>query len=144
MKVRRIEQPRPPSLAQRLREPFLTKGRYGRDAFWAFFIAFGLPSILLQHLLTQRLAEWILASGEPFPTMKLAGPAVLLLAVSWLHLTATIKRLHDRNKSGLWSLVAAIPIVGLAYLLIECGLLPSVDGDNRYGREAASIRTLLG
>lgn len=144
MKARRIEQPRPPSLAQRLIEPLQTKGRYRRDAFWAFFIAFGIPSTLLQNVITQRMADWMmLPMGEPFPWIDLVGPVVLLLGLSWFHLTATVKRLHDRNKSGMWSLIAAIPAIGLAYLVIECGLLPSVDAGNRYGREAKDLRSLL-
>lgn len=144
MKARRIEQPRPPTLTQRLIEPLQTKGRYRRDVFWVFFIVFGIPSTLLQNVITQRMADWMmLPMGEPFPWMDLASPVALLLGLSWVHFTATVKRLHDRDKSGVWSLVAAIPVVGLAYLVIECGFLPSVDSGNRYGREAKDLRNLL-
>lgn len=145
MKRRRIEQARPPTLAQRLAEPLLTKGRYRRDAFWAFFLLFGIPSMLLQNQISQQFADWLmLPSGEPLPWMKLIGPTTLLLLTSWLSMTATIKRLHDRNKSWVWSLVSAIPIIGTLYVVIECGFLPSVDFENGYGRDAKDLRTLLG
>lgn len=144
MKVRRIEQPRPPALAQRLIEPLQTKGRYRRDAFWAFFMVFGVPATLLQFALMQRIADWLLASSEAqFPWVSIGSMLMLLLTLSWISFAAIVKRLHDRNKSWVWSMLAAIPMVGLAYLVIECGFLPSVDGENRYGREAKDLRSLL-
>ncbi len=57
------------------------------------------------------------------------------IIVLWIGLAVQIKRWHDRDKSGWWALLNLIPVVGLIWVLIECGLLPGTAGDNRFGRE---------
>src|SRR3546814_1161118 len=43
-----------------------------------------------------------------------------------------IRRLHDQDRSGWWSLATAIPYVGwIATIII--GLLPGTPGENEYG-----------
>jgi len=43
------------------------------------------------------------------------------------------KRWHDRNKSGWWSLILLIPIVGPIWMLVELGFLRGTEGTNNYG-----------
>ncbi|TGR16409.1 DUF805 domain-containing protein, partial [Mesorhizobium sp. M8A.F.Ca.ET.197.01.1.1] len=43
------------------------------------------------------------------------------------------KRWHDRNKSGWWTLIGLIPIIGGIWLLIELGILEGTRGANQYG-----------
>ncbi|MDE1149135.1 MAG: DUF805 domain-containing protein [Azospirillaceae bacterium] len=47
--------------------------------------------------------------------------------------TASVKRLHDRGRSGWWLLWGIVPIIGPIYLAVELGFLPGVAGDNKYG-----------
>ncbi len=58
--------------------------------------------------------------------------AYLVLAF-WIGLALQIKRWHDRDKSGVWVLIAFIPFVGPIWALIECGFLDGTEGPNRFG-----------
>jgi uncharacterized membrane protein YhaH (DUF805 family) len=42
----------------------------------------------------------------------------------WVQCAIVIKRCHDRGKSGFWALLLFIPVIGLLWLLVDCGLLP--------------------
>ena len=54
-----------------------------------------------------------------------------LVLTAWPITALMLKRMHDRNRSGCWCLVALIPIVGL-WVAIEI-LLPGSRGRNNYG-----------
>ena len=58
---------------------------------------------------------------------------ILVLVFIYPGLAVYTKRWHDRNKSGWWSLIVLVPIVGSIWMLIELGILRGTDGDNRYG-----------
>jgi uncharacterized membrane protein YhaH (DUF805 family) len=45
----------------------------------------------------------------------------------------TTKRWHDRGKSGWWSLIGFVPIIGGLWLLIELGFLGPSEYVNQYG-----------
>lgn len=55
------------------------------------------------------------------------------VALIWVALAISIKRWHDRGKSGWWVLIAAIPIIGGIWALVETGFLEGDAGDNQYG-----------
>ncbi|HTR83769.1 MAG TPA: DUF805 domain-containing protein, partial [Reyranella sp.] len=44
----------------------------------------------------------------------------------WVQYAITIKRCHDRGKTGFWSLLLLLVPVGFVWLVIDCGLLPGV------------------
>jgi uncharacterized membrane protein YhaH (DUF805 family) len=44
----------------------------------------------------------------------------------------SIKRYHDRNKSGWWYLISFVPIVNI-YFVVELFFLAGTPGTNRYG-----------
>ncbi len=62
---------------------------------------------------------------------------VLILGVlgvsMWSHYAINCKRWHDRGKSGWWSLIEFLPIIGIVAILIECEFMNSEDGENQYG-----------
>jgi uncharacterized membrane protein YhaH (DUF805 family) len=58
---------------------------------------------------------------------------IVSLASIWPGLAVNIKRWHDRDKSGWWIFIAAIPLVGPIWALIETGFLPGTAGTNQYG-----------
>jgi uncharacterized membrane protein YhaH (DUF805 family) len=98
---------------------FSAGGRISRRQYW-------LASLPL--LGAQLLAELLIASEiEP------AIVALVSLAVAIPSLVITIKRLHDRGRSGWFVALAAIPLLGAIWLLIETGLLPGMRGANRFG-----------
>ena len=43
------------------------------------------------------------------------------------------KRWHDRNKSGWWTLIGIVPIIGGIWILVELGILEGTKGANQYG-----------
>jgi uncharacterized membrane protein YhaH (DUF805 family) len=71
--------------------------------------------------------------GHPRPS----GLVLLLLAppLIWISVAVQVKRWHDRDKSGWWFLMNFVPIIGLLWVLIECGFLRGSPGPNRFGDE---------
>lgn len=47
-------------------------------------------------------------------------------------LALSVRRLHDRNMSGWWILIAFIPLIGSIVLLVFY-VLPGTTGDNKFG-----------
>ena len=58
---------------------------------------------------------------------------ILLLVLLWPSLAISVKRWHDRNKSGRWVFISFVPIVGSIWTLIELGFLKGTEGPNDYG-----------
>jgi len=67
-----------------------------------------------------------------FPIMGLFLAVFILHA--WVIFSLIVKRLHDRNKSGWWSFVAVLSVIGLLWLLIN-GCLRGTLGKNKYGSD---------
>ncbi len=57
---------------------------------------------------------------------------IILVLSTWINTALTVKRFHDRNKSGLWYFVILIPYIGSIWQLIECGFLAGTVGTNEY------------
>ena len=58
---------------------------------------------------------------------------VFYIAVIWVGLAVSIKRWHDRDKSGWWVLISFIPLIGPIWALVETGFLEGTPGTNQYG-----------
>ena len=107
-----------------LRELFSWRGRYSRDRFWVVYIG---------AVVVAMVAPAVLWSLLVMP---------LMLALTWIMIGAIVKRFHDRNKSGWWALVSAIPLVGTVWILVECGLLEGDSQVNAYGARARTLRDM--
>lgn len=70
---------------------------------------------------------------ENFAVVFLVFYIVFLLCLMWAALASSVKRYHDRNKSGWWVLVVLIPFLGPIIQLVELGFLPGIDEGNMYG-----------
>jgi uncharacterized membrane protein YhaH (DUF805 family) len=117
------------------------EGRIGRQTFW-------LSSILLMILITVFGGIIVMLFGTKIPqdemmqgyhmyySFGLVG-GILMTILSFFYLWAgialSIKRWHDRNKSGWWILIGFVPLIGGLWVLIECGFLKGTDGPNNYG-----------
>lgn len=55
------------------------------------------------------------------------------LALIYPSLCVSIKRWHDRGKSGWWVLIGFVPVIGWIWTLVECGFLPGTPAANDYG-----------
>ena len=74
--------------------------------------------------------------GEGPPVAAMLHNEIAVIALTLLHvaiLAMLIRRLHDRDKSGLWLLGALLPVIGQVWLIWELGFRPGVTGTNRFG-----------
>jgi uncharacterized membrane protein YhaH (DUF805 family) len=64
---------------------------------------------------------------------------VFYIGLIWVGLAISIKRWHDRDKSGWWILISFIPLIGPIWALVETGFLPGTEGPNQYGPDPLVI-----
>ena len=123
-------------------------GRIGRGAYWLGLIGLMVLQWIIIWLLLQ-LAHGsidqlgILADGHEHELppdvvqdlMIHIGLPMLIVSALFLYPSFALatKRWHDRGKSGWWSLIVFVPIIGGLWALIELGFLPGEEGVNAYG-----------
>lgn len=98
------------------------RGRLARKPFWLY----GVVGVSLAQLIAYALLG-IAGVGER------AADAISTLLVVWPGLAISVKRWHDRGKSGWWVLINLIPLVGIVWTIVECGFLRGTPGPNRFG-----------
>ena len=115
-----------------------TSGRFGRLEYWAAsFLAIAI-FVVCGLLLDSIDPDWVEISASEAVTAGEFWIAVLgFLLGTWIGLAASVKRLHDRAKSGFWLLLGLVPIVGELWLFIELGFLPGTDLFNVYDEALA-------
>ena len=69
--------------------------------------------------------------------MLLVGAGAYIVAF-YGALAMTVKRLHDRGRSGWFMLIVLIPLVGI-WLVIEIGFLAGQPHANEYGDPVSSL-----
>lgn len=119
---------------------FGLNGRIGRASWWlAQFIAVPVVYLLGFGLL--------MGTGSiDDPEAMASGPVVLGIIApvfigAWINVASSVKRYHDRGKSGAWFLIVFIPFIGSIWQLVECGFCIGDDRDNRFGPPPGSGRT---
>ena len=106
---------------------FSFDGRIGRKTFWQVALALWVVNVMLS------ITVWLLGDGGGLATVFTLVAIVVYLVTAVASLATTVKRLHDRSKSGWFYLIALIPFIGAIWLLIEVGFRDSVPGNNVYG-----------
>lgn len=103
----------------------LAQGRLSRGRFW-------LQGLLLWGLF---YAVW---EGLALPVQ---GSVVWLLNLPMLLLLLSLcaRRMHDRNYSGWWLLVVAVPVAGAAWLGWQLALCRGVPQENRWGPDPVQV-----
>ena len=124
----------PPSLSLAERMPprrmfFSLDGRISRRDFWLYGVLALLGLAVLGHALL-GIARVRADTAERIVNVLLVWPA---MAVS-------VKRWHDRDKSGWWVLINLVPVIGWLWALIDNGLLRGTPGPNRYGDDPLADR----
>lgn len=99
------------------------QGRVPRKVLWLYFV---LPMFVGALIVT--FVDGLLGTA---PVLSL----VFNLAIIWPSLAISVKRWHDRNKSGWWVLIGLVPVIGPIWALVETGFLRGTEGDNRFGGE---------
>ncbi|MFN0182294.1 MAG: DUF805 domain-containing protein [Aquabacterium sp.] len=102
-------------------------GRIGRARWWAFGIGVPLAIFVIGHALMQ------IAGLDGSSAIN--GAVRLLALIPMVAVTA--KRWHDLGRSAWWVALLVIPVLGLAWTALECGLRRGQPGDNRYGPQPA-------
>ena len=100
-------------------------GRARRKEYWMFILVNLLVSIglmVVDSLIGTFDAEsgWGLLSG------------IYTLAVFIPSIAVTVRRLHDRDKSGWWLLLLLVPLIG-AIVIVVWTVMEGDSGDNRFG-----------
>lgn len=107
---------------------FGLRGRIARRTWWLY----GVAALIGLHVLGVTLLRIAgLAADLAHMTMN-----VLLL---WPGIAVSVKRWHDRDKSGWWVLVNLVPFVGWLWALVENGFLRGSAGVNRFGPGPDSV-----
>ncbi|SHF00862.1 Uncharacterized membrane protein YhaH, DUF805 family [Marinomonas polaris DSM 16579] len=91
-------------------------GRASQEAFWMFFLANFLISVVFVLLEIFFQATWKI-------------DALYSLFVFLPMLSLTIRRLHDTNRSAWWLLVVLVPAIGMLVLLVLLALPSDPDSD---------------
>jgi uncharacterized membrane protein YhaH (DUF805 family) len=105
------------------------RGRATRREYWLFMAQIFVGLVLLTFAM-QRL----IVAFTSMP-INLAMTLIILAYVAYAtvaYWTASVRRLHDHDKSGWLFLLSMIPVVGWLFYLIMM-LTPGTDGENDYG-----------
>lgn len=100
---------------------FQFDGRINRAKFWS-----GVGALVVGYIVI-----FALFAIDSSALRALLG--IAYLGLIWPSLAISIKRWHDRDKSGWWVLIGIIPIIGGIWALVETGFLEGTSGPNQYG-----------
>ena len=99
------------------------QGRASRSEFWWFALFLFLVyfiAIIIDRAIDQSIVQ-------PIASLALFLPS----------LSVQVRRLHDTDKSGWWSLLGIIPLIGSIILLIMC-VFEGTPSTNRFGEDPIS------
>jgi len=118
------------------------QGRIGRGSWWLAQLV-AIPVVyILGFSAVAGLGLSIPENGEPDAMTGGGVLLAILVAVAiaiWINVASSVKRYHDRGKSGMWFFIVFVPFIGGLWQLIECGFCSGDDGENNYGPPAGSI-----
>jgi uncharacterized membrane protein YhaH (DUF805 family) len=101
---------------------FGLRGRVPRKVFWLYGV--------LGPLLVSAMAQMLLGIvGVPEQRAEMLTTLLLV----WPCAAVSVKRWHDRDRSGWWVWVYLVPVVGVLWTLVANGLLRGSVGPNRFG-----------
>ncbi|MGU7779707.1 DUF805 domain-containing protein [Burkholderia sp. PU8-34] len=107
------------------RTPFSFRGRAGRMQWWCVTAALlGAGSVV------DAIAAWPALQRSP-AAVDVAGWAFAVVMV-WMLAAVSARRWHDIGRSGWWTLVHAIPVVGAFIAIAANGFVAGEAGRNRY------------
>jgi len=99
-------------------------GRAARSEYWTFVLANIIGNILISIL--GKILDFSFL-------MTLYSLAVLVPS-----LAVGVRRLHDLDKSGWWSLLCLVPFVG-PIVLIVWTVMKGTEGENRFGSDPLQL-----
>ncbi|PHQ84252.1 MAG: DUF805 domain-containing protein [Thalassobium sp.] len=106
-----------------LNKYFTIQGRASRSEYWWFYLFVFLVGTVPTQLGAAMQSNLITIIG-----------GLISLALLVPIITAGIRRLHDKDKSGWWFLIGLVPIVGIILLLVWF-VTEGTKGPNRFGED---------
>jgi uncharacterized membrane protein YhaH (DUF805 family) len=107
-------------------------GRIGRLQWWLAQLAIAVILIAGIFIVASAVELEQLEAGNLTASALLTIVAMLALT-TWINVASTVKRFHDRDKSGFWFFIVFVPYIGALWQFVECGFLAGTPGVNRYG-----------
>ena len=104
---------------------FSFKGRINRAQFWKYNLVLFVLIIVLSVLV---LLAGVVQTEEQLDTFS----TWVFFITIWPYLAISVKRCHDRDKSGAWVIVSFAPVIGTIWWLIDLGLLQGTPEKNIY------------
>jgi uncharacterized membrane protein YhaH (DUF805 family) len=102
------------------------EGRTNRAKFWAsigIVFAGAIVAMIIDNIIGTTI------EGLPYGYIYILYTLAMLYSVFSIY----AKRWHDRDKSGWWTLIGLVPIIGGIWLIVELGILEGTRGPNRFG-----------
>jgi len=104
------------------------EGRINRAKWWA-----GIAVLLVIGMVALAIDNYVIGVTF-FPEFPYGYVyAIWGIASIYFGLALYAKRWHDRDKSGWWTLILLVPVIGAVWFLVEQGILEGTPGDNSYG-----------
>jgi uncharacterized membrane protein YhaH (DUF805 family) len=127
---------------------FSYSGRIGRMPYWLGTLVIAVIQYIVGMWVLNLAMPGVmeLVADNPEVTLEVfqeimlrtvAPVGIISLVFMWPTYAIYTKRWHDRGKSGWWSLIIFIPIIGPIWMFIECGFLAGEEGTNSYGPNPA-------
>jgi uncharacterized membrane protein YhaH (DUF805 family) len=117
---------------------FSFSGRIPRQTYWLAnlgIVAAYLVGVFLVAIIGESMRQ---GNGSSSAAGMLLFILPMYLCFIWCALAVTVKRWHDRGKSGLWMLIHFVPILGPIWSFIELGCLEGTQGPNEFGEGSYS------
>jgi len=120
------------------------EGRISRQPFWLSILVLIIIEWVVMIVLGMVFGVSMMGGMDPGMDPEAAASAAMtgmapLVIVSLLFLYPALaiytKRWHDRGKSGWWTLIILVPLIGSIWMLVECGFLRGTEGPNQYGND---------
>ena len=114
------------------------EGRINRAKWWLGVLILVIVQWIVWYIVAMTMGVDMMAAGDPAQMeqmMTALGIPIFIISLIFLYpsLALYTKRWHDRGKSGWWTLIILIPIIGGIWALIELGILRGTVGPNQYG-----------
>jgi len=132
-----LAEDQPPEIRSWKSTLFSFEGRIPRRTYWAgnvLTMAVVYPVMYAFNLIMNGLE--IREASIPQALLLLAlllVPVALGVFALWVAFALLVKRCHDLNVSGYWSLVALVPLFGAIWAVVVMGCVRGTKGPNRYG-----------
>ena len=120
------------------------EGRINRKPFWLSLLALVVVEWIVILVFGMILGTSMMGSFDPnMPPDEAASAAMKAMIPFWIvgllflypALAIYAKRWHDRGKSGWWTLIILVPLIGSIWFLVECGFLRGTEGPNQFGND---------